>query len=273
MNSNIFVDLLKTYTNIDKKFINIFFSKFEIGGELLFHIQDIDVANYLQIKLKSLRNRLRNKYSKSMQYIEGVDYVIIKDDIDSRKKIYLLNYTTFEKISMESDTEVGANIRNYFTKLREFIYDNKKLINQSLNNKNILDKLVGYHVIYFFVADPKYPEIIKLGKTLNIISRLRTYNTGRIYEPELKYLAVVKNSKLIEDCVKLLLNKNTIYKRNEIFKISPEKIIKAINRCYKKNTSLQDHKQIYSEISELLGLYSYVKNKKRLIPYVIIRKK
>lgn len=214
MNSNIFVDLLKTYTNIDKKFINIFFSKFEIGGELLFHIQDIDVANYLQIKLKSLRNRLRNKYSKSIQYIEGVDYVIIKDDVDSRKKIYLLNYTTFEKISMESDTEVGANIRNYFTKLREFIYDNKKLINQSLNNKNILDKLVGYHVIYFFVADPKYPEIIKLGKTLNIISRLRTYNTGRIYEPELKYLAVVKNSKLIEDCVKLLLNKNTIYKRN-----------------------------------------------------------
>lgn len=153
------------------------------------------------------------------------------------------------------------------------IYENKKLINQALNNKDILNKFVEHKVIYFFVADPKYPEILKFGRTIDIISRLKTYNTGRIYEPELKYLAVVKNSKLIEDCVKLMLKKNIVYKNTELFQITPDKMIRAINKCYMKNTSSRSNKKLYEEMNELLGLYSYTKNKKRLIPYVIIRKK
>lgn len=273
MNQNIFIDLLKKYTTIDNEFIDTFFSTFEIGGELIFNIVDADVARYLKIDILTLRERLRNKYSNYMNYIKNVDYVISQDDKDARRKIYLLNYQTFEKIAMESNSQEGLYVRNYFVKLREFIYENKKLINQALNNKDILNKLVEYKVIYFFVADPKYPEILKFGRTIDIIGRLKTYNTGRIYEPELKYLAIVKNNKLIEDCIKLMLKKNIVYKNTELFQISPDKMIKAINKCYSKNTSARSNKKLYEEMNELLGLYSYTKNKKRLIPYVIIRKK
>ena len=40
--TNTFIQLLKKHTTIDKDFINTFFRKFKIGGELNFDIKDID---------------------------------------------------------------------------------------------------------------------------------------------------------------------------------------------------------------------------------------
>ena len=37
-----------------------------------------------------------------------------------------------------------------------------------------------------------------------------------------------------------------------------------------KHVNLKDVEQLYNEISNLLGLYSYVKDKKNIKPYVII---
>ena len=47
---SIFIDLLKKHTNIDIKFINTFFKKFKIGGELDFDIKDkINIKPYVII--------------------------------------------------------------------------------------------------------------------------------------------------------------------------------------------------------------------------------
>ena len=258
MTENLFSELLKKYTDIEHKFIDTFFSKFEIGNELIFNLEDKKVAKYLKIELKTMRERLRNRFAKVPIYHRGVDYQIITDKKDKRKKTYLLNYEAFEKLAMATDTLQGSLVRNYFVKLRKFIYENKSIINQSLNDKEKLNKLINRHVIYFFVADPKYPDILKLGRTIDIISRLRAYNTGRIYEPELKYLAVVENSFLIESCVKLMLDKNRVYKNTELFKISADNMIEAIDKCYKKLTNQEANAKLYEEVSELLKMYYYV---------------
>ena len=44
---SVFISLLKKHTNIDTKFINTFFKKFKIGGELNFDIKDKDIAKFL----------------------------------------------------------------------------------------------------------------------------------------------------------------------------------------------------------------------------------
>ena len=49
-------ELLKRYTNIDPPFLDTFFEKFNIDEELSFEIEDIKVADYLEIELKTLRN-------------------------------------------------------------------------------------------------------------------------------------------------------------------------------------------------------------------------
>ena len=63
---SIFIKLLKKHTNIDEDFIDTFFKKFKIGGELDFDIEDTKVAKHLNIELQTLRNRLSNKYSKKI---------------------------------------------------------------------------------------------------------------------------------------------------------------------------------------------------------------
>jgi hypothetical protein len=92
--NNIFVSLLKQHTNIDIAFINTFFKKFKIGGELNFDIKDIDITKYLGISLITVRKRLSNAYSKTIKFIENVDFI----KVQSGKKssiTYMINYQCY----------------------------------------------------------------------------------------------------------------------------------------------------------------------------------
>ena len=265
-----FITLLKEYTNIDTSFINKFFKKFTIGGELDFHLKDINIAKYLDIQLTTLRERLSNKYSKNKNYIEKVDYIKIKN-LKTSSVTYMLNYQCFERLAMSGDSKKSESVRNYFVKLREFLTDNQKLIYQSMINKDELKKYVGYECVYFFAADGK-KDFLKVGITENIISRLKAYNVGRIKEVDLKYLAIVKNSKLIEKCIKFKLKNKQFYENREIYEVDHNKLKKIIMECYCKYVTKKENDTMYHELSQLAGLYAYVKNKKTIKPYIIINK-
>jgi hypothetical protein len=266
---SIFIKLLKKYTTIDKTFINTFFKKYKIGGDLDFDLEDNDIAFYLNIKLSTLRKRLLNFYTKKkVRYIEKVDYIRIKSE-DTYKVKYMINYQCFERLAMSGDSDNSEIIRLYFTKLREFITENQHLIFQALENKDDLKLYSKFETIYFFAVDEK-KNFFKIGHTGDIIQRLRNYNIGRIKEIDLKYLALVKNKTLIENCMKLKLNKNQVIKNREIYEIDPRKLKKIINDCYCKHISKKENEELYKELSNLLGMYTYVKNKVNIKPYIII---
>jgi hypothetical protein len=172
---------------------------------------------------------------------------------------------------MSGDSKKSESVRNYFVKLREFLTDNQKIILQSMTNKDELKKYVGFETIYFFAADGR-KKLNKIGITKDIISRLNTYNTGRVHEIDLKYLAIVKNSKLIEKCIKLKLKNKQYYENREIYEVDNEKLKKIIVNCYCKYVTKKENDKMYNELSQLAGLYSYVKNKKNIKPFVIINK-
>lgn len=157
----------------------------------------------------------------------------------------------------------------YFVKLRQFIVENQNLIYQAMENKVELKKYIGYETIYFFVMDDRKPELLKLGRTKDIVQRLRNYNVGRIKEVELKYLALVKNNLLIENCLKLKLEKSQVYENKEIYKVEPKTLKKLIDDCYCKYVSKKENTELYREISDLLGLYAYTKDKKNIKLYVV----
>lgn len=125
----------------------------------------------------------------------------------------------------------------------------------------------------FFAVDERKKEIFKIGRSNKIIERLRNYNVGRIKEIELKYFALVKNPLLIEKCVKSALKTKEVIKNKEMYEIEPEKLKKIIDECYCKNVSKKENDNLYEEISELLGLYSYVKDKVNIKPFIIVDKK
>lgn len=264
-----FLFLLKKYTDIDVEFINTFFKKFKIGGELNFDIKDIDVAKYLGITLHNLRKRLSNEFSKTNRFIENVDFIKVSTGTTSGVN-YMMNYPCFEKIAMSGDSEESEDVRMYFVKLRQFLVENQKIIQQALENKNELNKFNGFEAIYFFVIDERNPDIFKIGRTIDIVKRLRNYNVGRTHEVNLKYYAVVKNNLLIEKCMKVRLKKNKITEKKEIYKVEPKTIKKIIDECYCKYVSKKDNDKLYKELSDMLGIYAYTKDKKNIKPYIII---
>lgn len=126
--------------------------------------------------------------------------------------------------------------------------------------------------IYFFAVDKHKTNVLKAGKTSKIVERLRNYNVGRIEDVQLKYLALVKNPLLIEKCIKQLLKKKQYKPGRELFQVEPKILKKIIYECYCKNVSKQDNYDLHNEISSLLGMYVYVKNKIDIQPYIIIGK-
>ena len=81
---------------------------------------------------------------------------------------------------MSGDTSKSEVVREYFIKLRDFMYEHQELIYQSITNKNNLNKYRGYESIYFFAVDERKPDIFKIGRTQDIIQRLRNYNDKNI---------------------------------------------------------------------------------------------
>lgn len=267
-----FYKILLEYTTIERDFIKTFFKKFNIGDELEFHIKDTKVSKYLNIKIRTLRKRLNNSYSKNENYMEKIDYIKIKSTKYNSSVIYMLNYPCFERLAMNSHSDNSENVRIYFSELRRFIFDNQSIIYQSMINKDDLKKLTGYEVIYFFAIDEKYKDLYKIGRSINILQRLRNYNIGRINEVDLKFLCVVKNNVLIENCIKHKLIDNITFKKKEIYKIEPKKLKKIIYKCYCNNISKKEHDNLFEELGDLLKFYKYIKNKNEIKPYIIINK-
>ena len=232
---SVFIQLLKKHTNIDEDFIDTFFKKFKIGGELDFDIEDKNVAKYLGIKIKTLRSRLKNEYSKTKRFFEKVDYIRVSTG-NTSQVTFMINYQCFEKLAMSGDSANSETIRMYFIKLREFITENQHLIYQAIENKTELEKYSGFESIYFFAVDNRKIDW-KIGRTTNILQRLRNYNIGRIKEIDLKYLAIVKNSLIIEKCIKLKLKKNQVIPNKEIYHVEPKTIKNIVNECYCKYVS------------------------------------
>jgi hypothetical protein len=70
--------------------------------------------------------------------------------------------------------------------------------------------------------------------------------------------------------MKFELINNQVKTNREIYKIDPKKLKKIINDCYCKHVNKNDNIDLYKEISDLLGLYVYTKDKINIKPYIII---
>jgi hypothetical protein len=268
MTDSIFIKLLKEHTNIDIDFIDEFFKKYKIGDDFDFDIEDNKVAKYLNINVATLRKRLLNQFSKNKIYFEKVDYIKLKSG-RAGKLTYMINYQCFERLSMSGDSEQSEVVRSYFIKLREFITENQHLIYQAIKNKNKLNKYSKMESIYFFAVDERKFDF-KVGRSNDIVQRLRNYNVGRIKEVDLKYFALVVNSVAIEKCIGIKLKKNKVLKNKEIYHVEPSKLKQIIKNCYCKYVTKEKNNELYNDISNLLGLYAYTKDKTNIKPYVII---
>lgn len=224
-----FIELLKDKTDIDNEFITKFCIYFEIGDNKDFKINYKDVAEFLKIYPNSLLNRLNNHHSNIKSYKENIDYIKIKNKNNNVE--YMLNYPCFEKICMESQTERGAEVRSYFSELRIFLTKYQEKIYEIFNNSTIVKDVSKNKCIYIIALDENN-DIYKIGRTENLANRIKNYQVGKIDNVDIKYLAIVEDPLLIENCIKLFLNKYQYKEKTEIYKMSLTEITYIIEKCY-----------------------------------------
>ena len=76
----------------------------------------------------------------------------------------------------------------------------------------------------------------------------------------------------MKNVLKYYWKKKQVVSGKELFEIDPKILKKVIDECYCKHVSAKDNKDLYDEISNLLGMYVYVKDKLNIKPYIIIGK-
>ena len=53
-------------------------------------------------------------------------------------------------------------------------------------------------------------------------------------------------------------------------KLTPKSLKKVIDQCFFKHTPKSEHKNLFKELGDLLGLYQYVIDNDNITPYIII---
>ena len=121
MSTNISLkDFLKTYTAISVKFIDEYYSFYEMCENDIFGIDADKVVKYLGLKdQKQFHQRLRESYKLDEDYI--IKRNIIKFQKGIKSIFYYLSFDGFEKVCMTSKSKKGNSVRDYFITLRKFI--------------------------------------------------------------------------------------------------------------------------------------------------------
>jgi phage anti-repressor protein len=296
--STVFTNLLKTYTTIPHSFVDSFFTKFKLENDdnPEFYIKEEDVSKWLKIEVTTIRERLRNKYQNKLKkntnnpmYVENVDYTVQTNTKDKRKLHYLLSYKCFEKICMLTETEEGSQVRLYFVKLRQFVSEHYQSISQALStNLSIKDiskkiKEKGLSCIYIIglskeidlrseTSTSGLKDLFKPGRTTNLVNRFSNYNSGRLNDVDIRYVAVVKNEIAIEHCMSVKLDKYRYVKDSEIYKVNIDVIKQIISECSCKYMNKKEYLDVLSGMEEIFSFYNFLKEESEVIPFIIINK-
>ena len=119
MNNISLKDFLKTYTQISNKFIDEYYTFFDLCEKDNYGIDAELVIEYLGFtNSDSFYERLRNNYTLRLDY--NIKRKIQKSQKDKTDIKYYLSFDCFEDICMLSRTKKGEAVREYLISLRKF---------------------------------------------------------------------------------------------------------------------------------------------------------
>jgi phage anti-repressor protein len=240
-------DFLKKYTAVSNKFVDEYYSFYEMCEKEKYGILLEDIVEYLEVKNN---DRFYENFRK--KYIENIDYIkknILNEKMVEGKKytFYYTSLDTFEKICMMSKAKKANEVRDYFIILRKFIQYYKDHISNMII-ENILKYPNGY--VYIILVN-KGKNIFKFGKTKNIKNRLKNYATGLDTHPDIKFIILVKDKNTVENCVKSLIKDHQYKPNKEIYKVNIDIIKGAIFDCAELNIK-------YDEMYKNENIDSYI---------------
>lgn len=233
---------IKQHTTVPEWFVNEYIDMVPMHSLQTDAVVDLDiVARWLNSAKRTLFATLRIGYKKH------IDYIIVTEKLtrsgkyggNNYKKI-LLTPDCFKRLCMLSRAKNAEFVRSYYLAIEGLLFKYHQQMLEGMKHEiETLEKAkattkspemkMGY--IYVIRASDKKDSVYKIGRSQNLLARLRTYQSGKLEDIEVVFKWRTDNLKSMENCVKSFLDKERHMKYKEIYKANLEMIKMIIHKC------------------------------------------
>jgi hypothetical protein len=227
---------LKTYSSINNKFIDDFFSLYKYTTTSSDFVIDLDmVAKWLSSNKASLKRTLIKTYT------EKIDYSVEAQSSTGGRpaETIMLTPDCFKRLCMLSKTAKAEHVRTYFIEVEAHLDKYKNYIIKGLHNK--ISKYetelkptptpTTKGAIYVLKTSEDIDGIYKIGRTKNFAERLKVHQSSHPDKLEIKYVYETNNIESVESCLKDLLKDKKYRKRREFYEIDIDVLKQLVKNC------------------------------------------
>ena len=248
-----FLDFLKKYSSISNTFLEDFFNLYNRNTSDNDFVIDLkNVAKWLKVNLKVLRETLKKSYTKNIDYIDNSNKIQKKGSGGHTLKITLLTPNCFKKICQLTKSKKGDEVREYFIKVEETLFKYKNYIIEGLEEKikkleqNQKPKVYPKRGVIYVFETPNSPQnsLYKIGKTKDLKQRLKSHQSPLSHDINILYYFETEDIDSIEKCAKTFMKKYQYRKYKEVYQVNIDIIKEVISSCGKipENIKLKENK-------------------------------
>jgi phage anti-repressor protein len=250
---NTFLDFLKKYSSISNTFLEDFFNLYNRNTSDNDFVIDLkNVAKWLKVNLKVLRETLKKSYTKNIDYIDNSNKIQKKGSGGHTLKITLLTPNCFKKICQLTKSKKGDEVREYFIKVEETLFRYKNYIIEGLEEKikkleqNQKPKVYPKRGVIYVFETPNSPQnsLYKIGKTKDLKQRLKSHQSPLSHDINILYYFETEDIDSVEKCAKTFMKKYQYRKYKEVYQVNIDIIKEVISSCGKipENIKLKENK-------------------------------
>ena len=238
MNNNISLqDYLKKYSTINNKFIDDFFSLYDINTTNDDFVINLDnVAKWLNTYKRNIKKTLIESYQVDVDY--KIKTLPPKGKGRPEEEI-MLSPSCFKRLSMMSSTSKAEEVRQYYILLEEHINKYKGHVINALNEKvakfekdlRPTPEIKSEGVIYVLKTNQEIEDVYKLGRSKEFNSRLATHQSSHPDKLDIVYVYETEMIENVENCLKGLLKDKGYRKRKEFYEIDINILKNLIKTC------------------------------------------
>jgi phage anti-repressor protein len=273
---------IQKYSDVPNGFVEDFFTIVDetYGDDEL--VIDFDIiVKWLKVRIDNLKRLLIHNFE------EKYDYQIFFVKTKNKKgngahNIGKIKLTPdcFKELCMISQTLKAKEVRKYYLSIEKLVRKYHKYIEEKLNKqlgllktnqKPKINKKGG--VIYIIKALNSDLNVYKLGRTMNIKSRLNGYNSGNANDIEPLFILEVDDINRVENCIKNLVKHFQYRKYKEVYEIDIDLLKTAIMKCdtlingfkneIKRDKSIKKKFKKLKKSKEILYMYIDTPSKKK----------
>ena len=235
---NTLQDYLKKYSTINNKFIDDFFSLYNVktsNDDFVINLEN--VAKWLNCKKFTINETIRNTYQINIDY--KITKIINQKQTGRPREEIMITPNCFKRLCMMSRTEKAEEVRSYFIALEDHINKYKGYIIEGLNKKvaKYETELKPTEIqntsgsIYVLKTTESIEDVYKLGKSKNFKSRLQTHQISHPEKLDIAYVYETDMIDQVESCLKNLLKDKAYRKRKEFYEIDIDILKTLIKTC------------------------------------------